>query len=339
MAFGKGRTSISLKEDILNKVSEFDILSYYLKISNIPCLINSPLRRDEKPSLGLYSYDGIRIFYIDFSTGDKGGIFDLLGLMWNCGYSEVLNRIYKDIINKNMHSTANNNVYISGNNNNIKTIGNHKETSDLKCKIREWKDYDIEYWESYGIELKWLMYADVYPISHKIVVKNNNEYIFKADKYAYVYVERKEGKITLKIYQPFNKVGYKWSNKHDMSVISLWTKVPLYGERLCICSSLKDALCLWANTGIPSLAVQGEGYKISNTAINELKRRYKRVFILFDNDNAGLIDGNKLANETGFTNIILPRIKELNDPKDISDLYHALKDKKKFKEVILNLFN
>ena len=69
--------------------------------------------------------------------------------------------------------------------------------------------------------MKWLKYADVYPISHKIVIKDNKSYAFGADKYAYAYVEFKEGRTTLKIYQPFNKNGFKWSNRHDRSVISL----------------------------------------------------------------------------------------------------------------------
>jgi hypothetical protein len=159
--------------------------------------------------------------------------------------------------------------------------------------------------------------------------------VFGADKYAYAYVEFKDGKTTLKIYQPFNKKGYKWCNKHDKSVISLWTKVPKNGDKICICSSLKDALCLWANIGIPSLAIQGEGYSISNTAINNLKSRYKNIYILLDNDAPGLKDGVELAKLTGFTNIVLPNI---NGAKDISDLYQSLKDKKEFQSIINKLF-
>ena len=155
------------------------------------------------------------------------------------------------------------------------------------------------------------------------------------DKYAYAYVEFKEGRTTLKIYQPFNKNGYKWSNRHDKSVISLWTKVPKEGKKICICSSLKDALCLWANTGIPALATQGEGYGISNTAINELRRRFTKVYICFDNDDAGLKDGVHLANKTGFINIVLPKFK---GGKDISDLYKVLNNKEQFKQMILKLF-
>ena len=98
---------------------------------------------------------------------------------------------------------------------------------------------------------------------------------------------------------------------------------------------MKDALCLWANAGIPALAVQGEGYGISDTAINELKRRYNKVYICFDNDEAGLKDGINLSNKTGFINVVLPPFK---GGKDISDLYKVLSNKEKFKQLILKLF-
>lgn len=322
----RGKDSVCLN-DILSKVTEADILSYYLGISEIPTIISSPLRKDNNPSFGLYSRDGKRIYYIDFSTRDRGGLFDLLGHMWNCSFEEVLVRINKDI-SKFGSSTS---VHISSSCT-VKSI--NKNNTDLQCKVREWRDYDIEYWASYGISLNWLTYAEVYPISHKIIIKDGQRYVFAADKYAYAYVEHKEGKVTLKIYQPFNK-KWKWSNKHDKSVISLWAKVPEFGDKICICSSLKDALCLWANTGIPSIAIQGEGYNMSNTAISELKRRFKQVFICLDNDEPGIRDAKKLSEETGFTNVVLPHFDE---GKDISDLYKA-KGKKKFLKIITPLFD
>lgn len=328
MAFSKGENSVSL-DDIMSKVTEADILSYYLNITKIPCIIHSPLREDKRPSFGFYSPNGIRIYYTDLSTGDRGGVIDLLEKMWNCNYKEVLSRIYKDI--PKFHSNINIQSYSP---NSVISLKKHHDDSDLQCKIREWRKHDIEYWESYGITLKWLKYAEVYPISHKIVIKGGNRYVFIADKYAYVYVEHKENKVTLKIYQPFNKNGYKWSNKHDNSVISLWTKVPEYGDKICICSSLKDALCLWINIRIPSIAIQGEGYRMSNTAINELKRRFKQVFICLDNDSPGLKDAKRLSKETGFINVVLPQFEE---GKDISDLYKA-KGKEGFIKIVSPLF-
>ena len=324
-----GKSSFTL-DDVLRVSSEAQIVSYYLGIQKVPCIINSPLRQDRHPSFGLYSPNGTEINYIDFSTRDSGTIFTLLKNMWNLDYPEVFKRICQDFSKFNSKATV-----IKSSKCDVTSQGSSSNI-DMKCKVREWKDYDLEYWASYGITLPWLKYANVYPISHKIIVKDGKEFVFGADKYAYAYVEFKEGKTTLKIYQPFNKRGFKWANKHDRSVISLWTKVPKTGDKIVVCSSLKDALCLWANTSIPAIAIQGEGYGISNTAINELKRRYKEVYILLDNDEAGLRDGEKLSASTGFINLVLPNI---NGAKDVSDLYKSLENKKCFKDIILNLFN
>lgn len=323
MGFSSGKESVCL-EDILNKVSESDILSFYLGVNNVPCVINSPLRIDKKPSFGLYSLDGKKIYYTDLSTKEKGGLFDLLMKLWNLEYADMLIKIYRDIPKFTFRDISTNKCV-------IRTTSIHQSFTELECKIRDWKDYDLEYWQSFGINKQWLEYAEVYPISHKIIIKDNERYVFGADKYAYAYVERKEGKITLKIYQPFNTKGYKWSNKHDASVISLWTKVPEYGEQIIICSSLKDALCLWSNIGIPCIAVQGEGYSISETAISELRRRYKKIYILFDNDEVGLFDGKKLAERTGFINLTLP---DFEGGKDVSDLYKWLNNKEEFIKII-----
>lgn len=327
MAFSTGNPDISLNE-IKNSISEASLVANYLGIYKVPCFINSPLRQDKRPSFGLYSSNGERIYFVDLATGERGGIYDLLSQMWHCSYKEVLIRIYKDFTNLNQSALINKHSYCHIN---TKKLNND---SELRCKIRKWKQYDLDYWESYGISLKWLKYAEVYPISHKIIISNGKKCVFSADKLAYAFVEHKENKITLKIYQPFNKKGYKWSNKHDRSVISLWAKIPEYGDKVVICSSLKDALCLWANVGIPALAVQGEGYGISNTAIQELKRRYKNIYILFDNDKAGLEDGKKLADKTNFTNLVIP---QFEGGKDISD-YFKVFGKEKFIETFTSLF-
>jgi len=327
--FSTGNNSVTFDE-IKAKVSDADLVSYYLGVSEVPCIISSPLRQDRRPSFGLYSNNGTRIYWVDLATKERGGIFDLLSKLWHCNYRQVLNRIQQDMKKFTAGATVKDYVPCA-----IQDITSHRNDSEMECKVREWRQYDIDYWASYGVPLEWLKYAEVYPISHKIIVSGGNRYVLGADKLAYAYVEHKEGKVTLKIYQPYNKAGYKWSNKHDRSVISLWTKIPESGERVVICSSLKDALCLWANTGIPAVAVQGEGYGMSDTAISELKRRFTNVYILFDNDEAGLTDGKKLSEQTGFTNITLP---PFEGGKDVSDMYKSL-GQNKFRVTLLSLFD
>lgn len=322
MPISIGEQSLNL-DDLLSMVTDFDILYHYFGEVRFNEAVNSPLREDIHPSFAFYVSE-CRVRYIDFSTGERGGIFDLLESFWGKSFNEVLHKIWNDLPDFS-HTEKVHNIIGRKNGSNYSS-----SPSLLECRIREWRDYDLEYWNSYGISLKWLKWAEVYPISHKIIFKDNNRYVFAADKYAYAYVEHKEGKVTLKIYQPFNKNGFKWSNKHDRSVVSLWTKIPEYGDKVCICSSLKDALCLSANTGIPALSVQGEGYGMSNTAISELKRRYKEVFIALDGDKAGVEDSIKLQKETAFKIIDCPLI---DKAKDWSDIYHFYG-----KEVLLKEF-
>jgi hypothetical protein len=210
----------------------------------------------------------------------------------------------------------------------------HSSNVELKCRIREWRDYDIEYWASYGIDLQWLKWAEVYPISHKIIVRDGREMVFGADKYAYVFVEHKEGRTTMKFYQPFNTRGYKWQNNHDKSVLGLWSKMPEKGKAVCICSSVKDALCLMSNLYIPCICLQGEGYPMSDTAVKELKRRFTDVYLCLDNDETGKSDAFKLSEKHGFINVVIP---DFPEGKDISDYMKAY-GRETFKTFFTKLF-
>lgn len=322
----RGRKTIT-REDVLEYVSEAEILYNYLNISKVPCRINSPLRRDRKPSVGIFSPDGVSIRYVDFATGDRGNIFQLLSKMWNISYQDTLNKIFENSFD------ASNSIKITKSNICSITASSHSKV-DIGIVKRGWMKHDLDYWQSYGVSKKWLDYANIYPISHKIIYKDGKKYTFGCPKYAYAFAEFKEGRTTFKIYQPYSK-EFKWMNNHDSSVISLWAKVPAKGKHICICSSTKDALCLWSNTGIPCIAVQGEGYTISQTAIKELKKRFMRVYILFDNDETGLKDGVSLSKSTGFTNLIIP---PFEGGKDVSD-YYKVHGKEKFINLFKNLFN
>lgn len=320
MAIKVGNSSVCL-EDVLRRVSEVDILSYYFGITEIPCVIHSPLREDKTPSFGFYTSNGRKIHWIDYATNDRGGTFDLLMRMWNCSYIECLNKVYNEIIKRSVVFTKTTLCHINN-------THEYNTNVELQCKIRNWKAHDIAYWESYGITLPWLKWAEVYPISHKIVIKNGIRHLFGAAKYAYAFVEHKENNTTIKIYQPF-MAKYKWANGHNGSVISLWSKIPKTGDRVIICSSLKDALCISCQLHIPTISVQGEGYDISDTAIENLKLRYKRIYISFDTDAPGILNTKRLAERTGF----IPIIPDLGNNKDFSDYYKSLQDKQEFKKL------
>ena len=332
MGFSQGLKTVDL-ETILNSVRELDILSYYLGISNVPCIIKSPLRLDRHPSFGIYSRDGKKIYYHDFATKDRGSIFQLLMKLWNVDYNEMLQQIDKDLPKI---PSCKNNISITKTtlNNNSKT---YNKDTNLECKVRPWKSYDFEYWEQYGISEKWLKFGDIYPISHLILTKNGNRFSIPAEKYAYAYVERKDGNISLKIYQPYS-TNFKWSNKHDGSVWDLWTKIPEKGEHLIITSSRKDALCIWENTGIPAMSLQAESYLPKQHVVQQLKDRFKYIYVLYDNDfqsdeNHGRILGEMMANEFNLIQIEIPIKYRSKDTSDLCKNY----GRQQVKEVIFQL--
>lgn len=327
MVIGKTNSSLT-REEILNRISEAEIISHYLGVS-IPCVTNSPFRQDKHPSFALYAVNKKEANYIDYATGERGSCFRLLSRLWKTDYQGVINKLAKDLGNNSIKKST---FLITPGMSNPNIIGEHS-TIELKCKIREWQDYDIEYWKSYGVSLEWLKYAEVYPISHKFIIKNGQYYTFKADKYAYAFIERKEGNVTMKFYQPFNTTGYKWQNNNDGSVLGLWTKIPKFGDKVIICSSVKDALCVMSNLKIPCICLQGEGYPISDTAAKELVRRFRHVLILLDNDEAGIRNAKRLEEQTGFINIELP---QFEGGKDVSDLYKQMGENV-FKQTLNNL--
>ena len=317
--------------EIMKRVSHADLLSHYLGIDSLPVLINSPLRSDEHPSFFIYSPDGSKVLYKDYATGDSGDIYSLLEHKENLTFSQLLRKIASEKKFQKISDSSINNTPSSG-----KKFVISRGNRRLAVKIRKWESHDIAWWEQWGISLSWLKFAEVYPISHKIIYKDDQRLVFHAAKYAYVFVERKEDKVSLKVYQPeVVDKRRKWDNSNDGSVVGLWTKVPQNGDRLVICSSLKDALCLWANTGIPAIYVQSETTGLSATAQEVLKERFRDIFICFDNDAPGLLDGEELALKTGFRNIVLPYFAE---GKDISDFFKA-KGKEEFIRVIKPLFN
>ena len=332
MIVGKTSSSIS-KSEVFSKVSEAQVTNaVFPEVKAIPCVICSPLRQDKKPSFSLYMTSGGHIAWKDFATNDRGSLMDLLCRYWNCSFSKALDKICELSVFKN--------IEVNIKPKQIKTLTRKESSSQTKIQVtvRPWRDYDYEYWASYGITKPWLKYAEIYPISHKIVTKKvsvdegsafiNKKYIFPAPKLSFCYVERKEGKLSIKIYSPFSKT-HKWCSKMDANVISLWTKVPEYGDKIIIASSVKDALTISCNLHIPAIAPQGEGYNLSDTTTKELKRRYKKVYISFDGDNAGKEDAEKLAKATGFSIISCPILKTpTEDREEVTNLIKEGLEKK-----------
>lgn len=92
---------LTARPDDLNSlyriVSEFQIISYYLGITELPCIINAPYRPDRKPSLSIFQGMDGHIRFKDQARGDSGRVLDLLSLMWACTAQEAFRRLCRDL--------------------------------------------------------------------------------------------------------------------------------------------------------------------------------------------------------------------------------------------------
>lgn len=319
MLSGAKKTKIPIsREDI--SMSDEDILERYMGIKKIPCVIQSPLREDDDtPSFSIYRYRG-RVWWKDFGTGESGTVIDLLSKLWNCKYQEALLKIKLDIGEKiprfNLIRRYRGKIHVTSN-------------SSIRVRTRPWKDWDKEYWRSYGITEYFAKWCNVYPISHAFFHKDNGEEIaIPMDKYAYAYFEWKDGEQTVKLYQPFS-TRLKWLSKHDQSVWDLWKQAMKWAStnsnKACIItSSRKDAMCLWENLNVPAMSLQGEGYLPKPQVMRQVLDTFKTVYLWYDNDykhehdNPGQDNAKKLINlYPELHNICIPSEYQSKDPSDL----------------------
>jgi len=309
-------------KEILERVhnDENVLLSIYLEVVKIPCLINSPLRDDKKPSFRFLKDRYGNIHWIDFTTGESGNLIDFLMAYLKLNYEALIDRLDTDTGGPSLPRGTKARAE--------RLAKNSKKLNrwTLAATHREWQQYDVEYWASYGITLEWLKKANVFPVQFIWYIgEDGDKFYFPAEKYAYVYYEMKDGITRCKVYQPYS-TKRKWQSNLTEDIWSLWTLLPKTGDNVFITSSLKDGLNLYINTGIPSVSMQGEGYEPKPQIIEELKRRFTNVWIFFDNDyknpnNPGRTDAKKLCKKYGLFYVEIPARYEAKDPSDLYKKY------------------
>lgn len=316
----KSSLSIS-REDV--SLSDEDIVKRYLGIDTVPCVLSSPLRDDDdRPSFSIF-YHGKDLFWKDFGTGEAGNIVKLMSKLWSVSYSEALLKIKLDTENRipriSLIRKYNGKIHLTSN-------------SSIKVRTRPWKKWDNEFWASFGISEHFCRLCNVYPVSHAFFTREEdgkpNTICVPMDKYAYAYFEWKDGKQSVKLYQPFSQT-MKWLSKHDSSVWDLWKQAFEWAkkksnENVIITSSRKDAMCLWENLWVPAMSLQGEGYVPKPQVMQQVLDTFDSVYLWYDNDfkhkedNPGQDNAKKLIElYPSLHNICIPDTYKCKDPSDL----------------------
>jgi hypothetical protein len=309
------------RELIETGFSESVIARKYLKLNRFPSVMLSPLRRERKPSFGVFLDEDEKVRCHDFGTGCSYTLPEVLMKVYDVNMSQLIEMIKagrEELMKEKEES--------------FKPVRKREEHVKLEIKTRKLLPRDVNYWDTYGITPEFLKFSRTYPVSHFFV----NDVVHVADSFAYAYVEFKDGITGIKIYQPFSETR-KWLTNRDGSTWDLWEQVMNSDqtEHCIIASSKKDAMTLWCNLGIPSTSLQGEGYNPKPHVVNQLKEKFKHVYVFFDNDNGksenhGRRFAKKLSKVHGIKMIEIGDVYTCKDPSDFIMKY----GKEKLKELV-----
>lgn len=296
-------TDITL-DYILSKVSEYDIYAHYLGQFKVGAIYNSPFRKDKNPSFGIYySKRTKQLLFKDHGTGECGNIVKFVSLYTGLtNYNDIL----KDIV-KQLNITTD-----------IKLDSSKQYIPSSETVIgivrQKFTPTDINYWSQFNISEKTLKKFNVNSIKYYLcngIVKG----IYKEDNPMYAYKVYNN----FKIYRPLADKYTKWRNNLTEYDIQGYAQLPSKGDTLIITKSMKDVMCLY-EMGIPAISPSSESTFIPNDILEGLKKRFKRIIILFDRDNTGVKYLRKMSLKTGLEGLL---VHKKFKAKDISDAIKA----------------
>tara|TARA_R100001463_G_scaffold26997_6_gene62850 strand:- start:3028 stop:3951 length:924 start_codon:yes stop_codon:yes gene_type:complete len=278
---------IPLRKDILDEYSELQIYRHYFPDIPIGMITSSPFREDKTPSFIIRVKDD-HTYYHDYALGETGDVMSFVSNVYpELDRDELLKQIAKDLNNGEVPDVT----YVKKN----------PIKKDLKIKRREYTKGDLAFWNQYGITKKTLDLFRVAPIAYYWI----NDTRFTCSEPAYAYDLGGE----YKVYRP-TKEDYRFiAGGIKIQGIDL---IPQTHDILIIQKSYKDVMLCY-EFGYPAMAPQSETCPISSDIITDIKQRFKRIVILYDNDEAGKKSAKTLSEQYDLECIFLTEAKDLSD--------------------------
>lgn len=305
------------KELILSKYSEEQIMEFYLHIPVKKGLFCSPLRRDKEPTCSFYRNSKGTLIFKDFATGQHLNIFAVVQTIFNCDYFEALRIIANDLNILSDASIKKNKGKINSNPEVIKD----KDISKIQIEMQEFTDLELKWWKKYGITKDILNKFKIYSCKHLFL---NDQLIASSQQHCPIFgyyggtiKDNGEKKELWRCYFP-KRTSYRFITNWPTKKIQGYDQLPKSGKLLVITKSMKDVACLYS-LGITAIAPNSETQFISNTILEDLKKRFENIVVLFDLDHTGIKFSSKIKKEhPELTVTLLPRTDRC---KDISDYY------------------
>lgn len=352
------------KQLILSKVSQVTIFSTYLNLSDKIVqycidtgeLICSPIRDDIHPTCG-FRYDNKgKLKFRDFAGYFWGDCFDIVALIMGGIYNkqyDISNR--EDFVKVLRHITFTFKDIFYGQEKDINLINEintgivaikHKKPN-IELVVRNWNEYDKEYWGKFGVPLQYLNINFIYPVEQYYINRKINpepKYFYNANDpcYGYCLGQDRSGVYNIKLYFPNrNKTVTRFiTNCNHLEGIYNLDKTDY--DIIVITKSTKDRVSLGAailrinslyggvDKKVGVINIPHETYKLRQNEFDWLKGKLSdrgKIVSLMDNDSTGKHEAIWLRNNYQIIPLLIPVI---YCAKDFAELV----SKHKFDEVV-----
>ena len=296
------RTAITMSlKDLLEKLNDLDIYTYYLGPIKLGKLMNSPLRTDDRnPSFAVFKGRNNTLLFKDHGSGEAGNALKFMKLYKGIDSREQLEReLLRIVRHANPNQIIKSNTYVTNFN------------TDIGIVRQPFTDVDKQYWKQFHISIDTLKKFQVFSIKYFLcnrVVQGT--YKESSPMYAYKVYDK------FKIYRPLASKYTKWrtnlTNRHVQGLAELPKEG---GNLLIITKSLKDVMCLY-EMGYYAIAASSETTFIPEDILKSLRSKWKQILILYDRDKTG-VNKSRTYNKTYKLDAFF--VHKKFESKDISD--------------------
>ena len=311
-------------ENILSKISEYDIFRFYMPISDwkLGQATYSPFRDERTPSF-LISVRGDTIRFIDFGdTSFKGNCFEFVKVLYNIpDFHNTLKKIDVDF-DLGFSSGQSSGGYKKITKKYRQPEVVEKDRSFIQVKTRAFTHDELAYWNEYYQDIDDLKNNNIFSIEEvylnkkRIVIPDNQL------RFGYLY----DG--SWKIYRPFANRRWKWMpNNVPITAMDGIDDIKNCDGVAFITKSKKDYMVM-KKIYPHCCAVQNEGLGcFSDENVQFLKDNSIKQILSFDSDETGVSNSKKITEMFGFEYCNVPRKFLKEGIKDWADLAktHGLK--------------
>jgi len=247
------------------------------------------MRKDRHPDCSFH-YDSGVLLFIDFAYKQyNGDCFKIAMLNTKLGFPDILYRIDKDFqLNlqpKGFHQKAKPIKY------KVKHVKVEKEFNSIECETMDWTKFDIKYWSDRGISISTLEYFDVRSCHRVWISKTEEIFTYHPSDPIYRYLIRDPE--IMEIYRPYGNKKVKFRSNCPKNILQGWKQLPEEGEYLIITKAYKDVMNLY-EMGYAAVSFNGETTFPELKIFDMLRKRFKHIIVLYDNDEPGIVAAKRL---------------------------------------------